>query len=159
MFSSIITGSIITRYENAFAAIPLLVSFIPMLIGHRRKLWFSEFHPDHPRNRPEPGKPSIDFFPCHLERIRVSLIVGVVLAVANGLRIYLTYQQAGMAIVIALSLVATVISAKLLGCILPMFAKKIGLDPALMASPLITTIVDASSIMIYFFIATKVFRL
>ena len=64
-----------------------------------------------------------------------------------------------MAVVIALSLVATVISAKLLGCILPMCAKKIGLDPALMASPLITTIVDASSIMIYFFTATKVFRL
>ncbi len=100
-----------------------------------------------------------DFFRVIWKEFRVSLIVGVVLAVANGLRIYLTYQQAGMAIVIALSLVATVISAKLLGCILPMFAKKISMNPALMASPLITTIVDASSIMIYFFIATKVFRL
>ena len=100
-----------------------------------------------------------DFFRVIWKEFRVSLIVGVVLAVANGLRIYLTYQQAGMAVVIALSLVATVISAKLLGCILPMCAKKIGLDPALMASPLITTIVDASSIMIYFFIATKVFHL
>ena len=100
-----------------------------------------------------------DFFRVIWKEFRVSLIVGVVLAVANGLRVYLTYQQAGMAVVIALSLVATVISAKLLGCILPMCAKKIGLDPALMASPLITTIVDASSIMIYFFIATKVFRL
>lgn len=158
MFSSIITGSIITRYENAFAAIPLLVSFIPMLMdtggncGSQsstliiRGIALNQvtFH---------------DFFRVIWKEFRVSLIVGVVLAVANGLRIYLTYQQAGMAIVIALSLVATVISAKLLGCILPMFAKKIGLDPALMASPLITTIVDASSIMIYFFIATKVFRL
>ena len=158
MFSSIITGTIITRYENAFAAIPLLVSFIPMLMdtggncGSQsstliiRGIALNQvtFH---------------DFFRVIWKEFRVSLIVGVVLAVANGLRIYLTYQQAGMAIVIALSLVATVISAKLLGCILPMFAKKIGLDPALMASPLITTIVDASSIMIYFFIATKVFRL
>lgn len=158
MFSSIITGTIITRYENAFAAIPLLVSFIPMLMdtggncGSQsstliiRGIALNQvtFH---------------DFFRVIWKEFRVSLIVGVVLAVANGLRIYLTYQQAGMAVVIALSLVATVISAKLLGCILPMCAKKIGLDPALMASPLITTIVDASSIMIYFFIATKVFHL
>ena len=158
MFSSIITGTIITRYEDAFAAIPLLVSFIPMLMdtggncGSQsstliiRGIALNQvtFH---------------DFFRVIWKEFRVSLIVGVVLAVANGLRIYLTYQQAGMAVVIALSLVATVISAKLLGCILPMCAKKIGLDPALMASPLITTIVDASSIMIYFVIATKVFRL
>ena len=158
MFSSIITGTIITRYEDAFAAIPLLVSFIPMLMdtggncGSQsstliiRGIALNQvtFH---------------DFFRVIWKEFRVSLIVGVVLAVANGLRIYLTYQQAGMAVVIALSLVATVISAKLLGCILPMCAKKIGLDPALMASPLITTIVDASSIMIYFFIATKVFHL
>lgn len=158
MFSATITGTIITRYENAFAAIPLLVSFIPMLMdtggncGSQsstliiRGIALNQvtFH---------------DFFRVIWKEFRVSLIVGVVLAVANGLRIYLTYQQAGMAVVIALSLVATVISAKLLGCILPMCAKKIGLDPALMASPLITTIVDASSIMIYFFIATKVFRL
>ena len=51
MFSATITGSIITKYENAFAAIPLLVSFIPMLMDTRRKLWFPEFHSDHPRNR------------------------------------------------------------------------------------------------------------
>lgn len=158
MFSSTITGSIITKYENAFAAIPLLVSFIPMLMdtggncGSQsstliiRGIALGEIR-------------FSDLFRVMFKEFRVSLIVGVVLAIANGLRIYLTYQQAGMAIVIALSLVATVISAKLLGCILPMCAKKIGLDPALMASPLITTIVDASSIMIYFFIATKVFHL
>ena len=123
MFSSIITGTIITRYEDAFAAIPLLVSFIPMLMdtggncGSQsstliiRGIALNQvtFH---------------DFFRVIWKEFRVSLIVGVVLAVANGLRIYLTYQQAGMAVVIALSLVATVISAKLLGCILPMCAKK-----------------------------------
>lgn len=158
MLSAAITGSIITRYEDAISAVPLLVAFLPMLMdtggncGSQsstliiRGIALNQvtFH---------------DFFRVIWKEFRVSLIVGVVLAVANGLRIYLTYQQAGMAVVIALSLVATVISAKLLGCILPMCAKKIGLDPALMASPLITTIVDASSIMIYFFIATKVFRL
>ena len=158
MFSSIITGTIITRYEDAFAAIPLLVSFIPMLMdtggncgSQSSTLIIRGIALNHVTFH--------DFFRVIWKEFRVSLIVGVVLAVANGLRIYLTYQQAGMAVGIARSLVATVISAKLLGCILPMCAKKIGLDPALMASPLITTIVDASSIMIYFFIATKVFRL
>lgn len=158
MLSAAITGSIITRYEDAISAVPLLVAFLPMLMdtggncGSQsstliiRGIALNQvtFH---------------DFFRVIWKEFRVSLIVGVVLAVANGLRIYLTYQRAGMAVVIALSLVATVISAKLLGCILPMCAKKIGLDPALMASPLITTIVDASSIIIYFFIATKVFHL
>ena len=158
MFSSIITGSIITRYENAFAAIPLLVSFIPMLMDTGGNCG-SQSSTLILRGSALNQVTFYDFFRVIWKEFRVSLIVGVVLAVANGLRIYLTYQQAGMAIVIALSLVATVISAKLLGCILPMFAKKIGLDPALMASPLITTIVDASSIMIYFFIATKVIRL
>ena len=104
MFSSIITGTIITRYEDAFAAIPLLVSFIPMLMdtggncGSQsstliiRGIALNQvtFH---------------DFFRVIWKEFRVSLIVGVVLAVANGLRIYLTYQQAGMAVVIALSLV------------------------------------------------------
>ena len=158
MLSATLTGAIVNKYQSAFAAVPVLVSFLSMLSGTGgncgsqsstliiRGIALNQvtFH---------------DFFRVIWKEFRVSLIVGVVLAVANGLRIYLTYQQAGMAVVIALSLVATVISAKLLGCILPMCAKKIGLDPALMASPLITTIVDASSIMIYFFIATKVFRL
>ena len=158
MLSATLTGAITNHFEAQIAAIPLLVSFMPMLTGTGgncgsqsstliiRGIALNQvtFH---------------DFFRVIWKEFRVSLIVGVVLAIANGLRIYLTYQQAGMAIVIALSLVATVISAKLLGCILPMCAKKIGLDPALMASPLITTIVDASSIMIYFFIATKVFHL
>ena len=158
MLSATFTSGIISHFEDALAAQVTLTAFIPMLMdtggncGSQsstliiRGIALNQvtFH---------------DFFRVIWKEFRVSLIVGVVLAVANGLRIYLTYQQAGMAVVIALSLVATVISAKLLGCILPMCAKKIGLDPALMASPLITTIVDASSIMIYFFIATKVFHL
>ena len=157
MFSSIITGTIITRYENAFAAIPLLVSFIPMLMDTGGNCGSQSSHLII-RGIALNQVTFHDFFRVIWKEFRVSLIVGVVLTVANGLRIYLTYQQAGMAIVIALSLIATVISAKLLGCILPMFAKKIGLDPALMASPLIYHR-RSSSIMIYFFIATKVFRL
>ena len=158
MFSSIITGNIITKYEDAFAAIPLLVSFIPMLMdtggncgSQSSTLVIRGIALDEIQFR--------DFFRVVLKELEVSLIVGIVLAAANGLRIYLTYHNLGLAVVIALSLIVTVIASKLIGCMLPQLAKKIGLDPAIMASPLITTLVDTCSIMIYFTIATHVFAL
>ena len=78
---------------------------------------------------------------------------------ANGLRIFLFYHDLKLAIVIGLSLIGTVILSKLIGCTLPLLAKKLHLDPAIMAAPLITTVVDTCSIMIYFTIATQVFSL
>lgn len=122
MFSSTITGSIITKYKNAFAAIPLLVSFIPMLMdtggncGSQsstliiRGIALGEIR-------------FSDLFRVMFKEFRVSLIVGVVLALANGLRILIMYRNAGLALVIGLSLVATVIISKLIGCLLPLFAK------------------------------------
>ena len=82
-----------------------------------------------------------------------------VLATANGLRIFLMYHNGLLAIVIGCSLVFTICIAAMIGCFLPLAAKKIGLDPALMASPLITTLVDTCSIIIYFTIATYAFHL
>jgi magnesium transporter len=73
------------------------------------------------------------------KEFRISLIVGAFLAVANGVRIFIQYHNPGLAVVIACSLMGTVIMAKLVGCILPLLAKKVNLDPAIMASPLITT--------------------
>lgn len=158
MFSATITGSIITRYENAFSAVPLLVSFIPMLMdtggncGSQsstliiRGIALGEIR-------------FSDLFRVMFKEFRVSLIVGVVLALANGLRILIMYRNAGLALVIGLSLVATVIISKLIGCLLPLFAKKLHMDPAIMASPLITTLVDTCSILIYFNIATRIFQL
>ena len=158
MFSATVTGTIITKYEDAFAAIPLLVAFIPMLMdtggncGSQsstlviRGIALNEiqFH---------------DIFRVIFKEFRVSLIVGTALALANGARILLMYGNAPLALVIGLSLVGTVILSKLIGCVLPLFAKKIGLDPAIMASPLITTLVDTCSILIYFNIATLLFKL
>ncbi|MDY2658765.1 MAG: magnesium transporter, partial [[Ruminococcus] gnavus] len=69
------------------------------------------------------------------------------------------YKNAGLALVIGLSLVATIVISKLIGCVLPLIAKKLHMDPAIMASPLITTLVDTCSILIYFNIATQVFQL
>ena len=84
----------------------------------------------------------------------VSLIVSAALAAANGLRIFLQYHDAAIALVISLSLVATVILSKLVGCVLPIAARQLRMDSAIMASPLITTIVDAGAVLIYFQAAT-----
>ena len=158
MFSSIITGTIITRYEDAFAAIPLLVSFIPMLMdtggncGSQsstliiRGLAVDELH-------------FSDFFTILWKEFRVAIVVGVVLALANGVRIFWVYKNLPMAVVVAASLVVTIVIAKLVGCILPILAKRLRMDPAIMASPLITTIVDTCSIVIYFQIATLMFHI
>ena len=158
MFTSIITGTIITKYENAFAAIPLLVSFIPMLMdtggncGSQsstliiRGLALSQIR-------------FKDIFRVIFKEFRISLIVGAVLALTNGVRIMIQYDNPELALVIALSLIGTVVAAKLVGCMLPLFASKVHLDPAIMASPLITTLVDIFSILIYFNIATMLFNL
>ena len=158
MFSATITGTIITKYEDAFAAIPLLVSFIPMLMdtggncGSQsatliiRGIALGEIQ-------------FKDIFRVIFKEFRVSLIVSVVLALANGVRILIMYKDVSLALVIGLSLIGTVIISKLIGCVLPLLAKKVRLDPAIMASPLITTLVDTCSILIYFNIATMLFNL
>ena len=89
----------------------------------------------------------------------VAAIVSAVLAAANGLRIYLQYHDSAIALVISLSLAATVVLAKLVGCMLPIAAKQLHMDPAIMASPLITTIVDAGAVLIYFQAAAALLRL
>lgn len=158
MFSATITGTIITRYEAAIAAVPLLVSFIPMLTdtggncGSQsstlviRGLAVDELH-------------FKDLFTVVWKEFRVSLVVGTVLAAANGIRIYVMHRDLGLAAVIGLSLIGTIMVAKMVGCMLPIFAKQLRLDPAIMAAPLITTIVDTCSIIIFFKIATMVFHL
>ena len=155
LFSSTFTGTIITKYENAFAAIPLLVSFIPMLMdtggncGSQsstliiRGIALDEIH-------------FKDIFKVMFKEFKVSFMVGVVLAAANGVRILIMYHNATMALVIGLSLMVTIIISKLIGCILPLLAKKVNLDPAIMASPLITTLVDICSLLVYFNIATHI---
>lgn len=153
MFTATITGTIISKYEDAFQTVPILVSFIPMLMdtggncGSQsstliiRGLALGEIN-------------FKDILKVVFKEFNVSLIVGIVLAVANGLRILIMYHQPILSLVIALSLITTIIMAKIVGCMLPLLAKKLHLDPAIMASPLITTLVDTFSIIIYFTIAT-----
>ena len=152
MLSSIITGKIITNYQNAFAAVPLLVSFIPMIMdtggncGSQastmviRALATDEVEPR-------------DFLKVWAKEIQISVLVGVSLAIVNGIRIYLEYKNLLLSLTIGCTLIITAIVAKSIGCLLPIIAKKLKLDPAYMASPMITTIVDALSLMVFFNVA------
>lgn len=158
MLSSIITGKIISNYEITFSAIPLLVSFIPMLMdtggncGSQastmviRALATDEIEPK-------------DVLKVWWKEVRIGVMCGATLGVVNGIRIFIQYHDLGIAIVIACTLFLTAILAKSLGCFLPMLAKAVKLDPAYMASPLITTITDACSLAIYFNIALMILNI
>ena len=88
------------------------------------------------------------------KEIRVALLVGLALFVVNFVRIMVQYHNLQLALIVGLTLIGTVAIAKSLGCLLPMIAKKLKLDPAIMAAPLISTILDTCSVLLYFNIAT-----
>lgn len=158
MLSATVTGVLITKYEDAFKAIPLLVAFIPMLMdtggncgSQTSTLVIRGMALDEIRSK--------DLFRVLYKEVRVALLVGVTLGAVNGARIFIQYHDLALAFVVGLTLVATVCLSKTLGCLLPMVAKVFKMDPALMAAPLITTIVDTCSIMIYFSIALRIMNL
>ena len=99
-----------------------------------------------------------DFFRVWWKEIRVALICGAALSAVNFIRIIIQYGDIGVAAVVSLTLIITVCVAKSLGCILPIIAKRLKLDPAIMASPIITTLTDACSVFVYFTIATAMLR-
>ena len=153
MLSSTLSGAILTRYENAFAAIPLLVSFTPMLMNTGgnsgsqssamiiRGMSIGEIEPT-------------DILRVIWKEVRVGLIAGSILAVANFIRLLIQYPGNTMiSLVVVLSVFVTVVIAKSIGCTLPIAAKVLKMDPAIMAGPLITTIVDAVSLIVYFNLA------
>ncbi len=158
MLSSAITGGIITNYEEAFAAVPLLVAFIPMIMGTGGNCG-SQSSTLIIRGLATDEIELKDVLRALWKEFRVSIIVGITLAIVNGIRIMIQYNDIQLAIVIGLTLIATVALSKALGCLLPMFAKKIKLDPAIMATPLITTLVDIFSILVYFQIATAIMHI
>lgn len=158
MLSSAITGGIITNYEQAFAAVPLLVAFIPMIMGTGGNCG-SQSSTLIIRGLATDEIELKDIFKALWKEFRVSIIVGVTLAIVNGIRIMIQYNDLQLAIVIGFTLIATVALSKALGCLLPMLAKKLKLDPAIMATPLITTLVDIFSILVYFQIATAIMHI
>lgn len=159
MLSATLTGWISSRFEAQIALVPMLVSFMPMIMGTGgncgsqsstliiRGMAIEDIHLK-------------DFFKVVFKEFRVALICAVTLAVVNGLRVYFVYgRNLGLALVIAFSLIGTVVMAKLVGAMLPMGAKALKLDPAIMATPLITTVVDSCSLFIYFTIASNILHI
>ena len=153
MVSSMITGGILAKYEAAFAVIPLLVTFIPMLTdtgGNAGSQSSTMIIRGMAGGEIEPG----DLFKVLWKELRVGVIVGVILGFVNYVRLVILYPGREMlCLTVVLSLMATVIIAKTIGCMLPIAAKVFHMDPAIMAAPLITTIVDAVSLIIYFQLA------
>jgi len=155
MLSATLTGMISARFETQIAVIPMLVSFMPMVMGtggncgsQSSTLIIRGMALEEIRLR--------DFFKVVFKELRIALICAAVLSVVNGLRVLITYKDPALALVIGLSLIGTVVIAKLVGAMLPMGAKALRLDPAIMANPLITTVVDSCSLLIYFTIATNI---
>lgn len=158
MLSATVTGAILTHYEEAFATVPILVSFIPMIMGTGGNCG-SQSSTLIIRGMAMDEIKLSNFFKAIWKEIRVALLVGIALALVNGIRIMIQYKDLKLAIVLGLTLIGTVTLAKMLGCMLPMLAKKLKLDPAIMAAPLITTIVDTCSILIYFTIAVSIMQI
>lgn len=159
MLSATVTQMIMNHYESALAVMPQLAGFIPMLTGTGgncgsqsstlviRGISVGEI---------EFG----DLFKVIFKEVRVAILISLILSVVNGIRIIVMGQgDALVALTIGLTMACTIVIAKVVGCTLPLVAEKIGLDPAIMATPLISTLVDISTISVYFAIVSAVFSL
>ena len=163
MLSATLSGLALDHFDYVVAVMPILNSFVPMLTGTGGNCG-SQSSTLIIRGIATNEIEFKDIFRVMFKEIRVALTVSVMLAVVNGIRIVImynhTYDNALMiAIVLGITLVCTVLLSKTIGCTLPLVAKKCGLDPALMAAPLITTLVDTGTILLYFTIATKIFNI
>ena len=153
MVSAAISGSILSRYEATFAAYPLLVTFIPMLSDTGGNAG-SQTSTLIIRGMSLDEIKFSDFFKVFFKEFGVSVIAGGILALVNFVRIMIFNPgNTLIALIVSLSLVFTVMLSKLIAVIMPMLAKQLGMDPAIMAAPLITTVVDALSLVVYFGVA------
>jgi len=159
MLSATITGIIISSFEAGLAALPILMAFIPMLMDTSgnagsqastliiRGMAVGEISPK-------------DIIFVVWKEVRVGLLCGLALGLINFIRVFIMNgQNLLLCATVTLSLCCTILIAKTVGCILPIVAKQLKIDPAIMAAPMITTIVDAVSLIIYFSIAKAILGL
>ena len=150
MISATFTGYIIKRFEDTLQAVVSLAAFIPMLMGTGGNAG-SQVSTLIIRSLALGELDYKDSLKVIWKETRVSLLVGVGLSIINFLRIYYIEQYDFLiALTVSMTLIVTILFAKVLGGILPIMAKVLKLDPAIMASPLITTIVDTISLFVYF---------
>ena len=158
MLTATITGSIIAGFEDTLAVMPVLITFIPMLMdtggnsGSQsstlviRGMALEEIEP-------------ADVLKVWWKELRVAVLCGAALAVINFFRVLIFNRSATVGVGVSLTLFTAIIFAKSIGCLLPQFARRLGLDPAVMASPVITTIVDAGVLLAYFSIVKIMFNI
>ncbi|MEG1559948.1 MAG: magnesium transporter [Clostridia bacterium] len=159
MVSATFTGKIIQSFEGAIASCVILTSFIPMLTDTGGNAG-SQSSVTIIRSLSLGDVRFADIFKIIWKELRVSLLCGVSLAIINiGKMMLIDSVTFDIALVVSLTLVVTVFIAKLVGCTLPLVAKKLGFDPAVMASPFLTTIVDALALIVYFNIASGLLNL
>lgn len=153
MISMSVTGMITMHYQTAFEMLPVLVSFMPMIMNTGgncgsqsstliiRGMSLDEIH-------------FSDFFRVVFKEFRISIIISASLALINGLRIYFMYGHNFMlSAAVSVSVIGTVVMSKLIGAMLPLLAKKCKLDPATVAAPMLATVIDMCSIVLYFNVA------
>lgn len=159
MLSATVTQMIMNSYEAALALMPQIAGFVPMLTGTGGNCG-SQSSTLVIRGLAVGEIEFRDLFKVIWKEVRVAVCISLILATVNGLRIMLMGQgDVLMAFTIGVTMACTVVIAKVVGCTLPLAAKKIGLDPAIMATPLISTLVDISTISVYFAIVSYVFSL
>ena len=155
MISATVTGGILAKYEEAFALLPILVTFVPQLMDTGGNAG-SQASTMIIRGMAVGDIDLSDVAKVLWKEIRVGFVCGLTLAAINLVRILIFNPgQFKVALVVVFSMFVTVIIAKCIGCLLPMTAQRLGIDPAIMASPLITTLVDAVSLTVYFELATN----
>ncbi|MCL2216275.1 MAG: magnesium transporter [Defluviitaleaceae bacterium] len=159
MLAATIVGAIIETFEDALTVLPILMAFVPMLMGAGGNAGAqSSTMVIRGMSLGEIDIP--DVLKLVWRETRIAIICSVILGIANFIRIFLMYDQNHtLAWVVSLSLTVTLVVAKAIGCTLPILAKVAKLDPAVMAAPIITTIVDATAVIVFFAIARMAFNI
>lgn len=154
MISATLSQTIITRFESVLAGAVLLTAFIPMLTGSAGNSG-SQTSVTIIRNMALGEVELSDWLRVLWKELRIAVVSGLAMAVVNFARMMI-FSDVGVmiSVVVSITLLFAIVLAAAVGCLLPMGAKKLGLDPAVMASPMITTIVDAAALLLYFMIAS-----
>jgi len=158
MLTAMLTGGIIASFEEALIVVPALMTFIPMLMDTGGNSG-SQSSTLIIRGMAINEVATSDLLRVWFKELRVAIICGGSLAIVNFVRVIIFNKNIGLAATVSIALFCTVILAKSLGCLLPIGAKKLKLDPAVMASPIITTIVDAGALVLLFGLSKAIFGL
>ena len=156
--SVFITGAIVARYEAELAVLPILVTFLPMLMdtsgdagSQSSTLIIRGMAVNEIKLR--------DAIPVLWKELRVALTCGVVLSAINFARVMLFGHGAALSLTVSIALFVAIVLAKILGAMLPLGAKIVKIDPAVMAGPLLTTIVDAATLVVYLNLARTILQI